>query len=319
MSAKPNDFKLGLFVLFAILILLAALFVFGVSRLFKGHTVEETYVADTVSGLKVGAPVLLRGVPVGEVTRINFSWNIYHQQEPRYVVVVFEVNDDVSPVRPGKSYARLIQQEVAKGLRARIKSQGLAGATILSLEYVNPSDYPTLRVPWTPHHVYIPSAPGEFSQIISSLTAISSNLKAVDFRELESQARRDLQAVGRLVDHFNQADIEGLSANLNGLVSDLRGVSARLQGFVGQTNAPTRVDLQAISMRADELLGNLKTTTARLDRMLGNVDESSLNQSLDNIRRATLELSEAIHQFKEYPSGTLLGPPPPRARSVEAP
>ncbi|HWI57764.1 MAG TPA: MlaD family protein, partial [Bacillota bacterium] len=257
MTAKPNDFKLGLFVLGGIGLLLAALFVFGASKFFEGKTVEETYVADEVEGLKVGAPVLLRGVPVGEVTRINFSWNVYHRAEPRYVVVEFEVGNKVSLVPPGSGYAERVQEQVAQGLRARIKSQGLAGATILSLEYVkNPADFPPLPAPWTPRHIYIPSAPGRFSQIIASLETISGNLKEINFQRIGTQVQQDLATVETLLNHFDQANVAGLSTNLNALVTDLRGVSTRLQAFVGQTNEPASANLQKISADADKILAS---------------------------------------------------------------
>jgi len=205
-SSKPNDFKLGLFVLSGLALLVAALFLFGASKVFEGKTIQETYVPETVEGLKPGAPVLLRGVTVGQVTRINFSWNVYHRSDPRYVVVEFQVSDKVALVPLGRAYDDRVRGEIAKGLRARVKTQGLAGATILSLEYVdNPAAYPPLQVPWTPHHAYIPSAPGQFSEIIASLDAISKSLKEVNFEKLGSQAQQDLVAVQETVTSLNQS------------------------------------------------------------------------------------------------------------------
>ncbi len=320
MNRKPNDFKLGLFVLCGVAILLTGLFLFGASKFFEGKTVEETYVQESVEGLKAGAPVLLRGVPVGQVTRINFSWNVYHVGEPRYVVVEFEVGNQVALVPPGPGYEKRVEEEVTKGLRARVKSQGLAGATILSLEYVgNPNENPPLRFPWKPRHTYIPSAPGQFSQIIASLDRISVNLKQIDFPAIGAQVQRDLTAAEGLLRHFDQANVAGLSTNLNTLVTDLRGVAIRLQELVGQTNALANVNLQQVSRDADKLLAGLRTTTGRMDSALANLDESSLNESLENIRRASQELEEAVHRFKQYPSGALFGKPPPPALSVERP
>jgi ABC-type transporter Mla subunit MlaD len=318
MRNKPNDFKVGLFIFFGVAILLAGLFIFGASKWFEGKTVEETYVTKSVEGLKVGAPVLLHGVPVGEVTKINFSWNVYHVTEPRYVVVEFEVGNQVALVPPGRGYEQRVQQEVVHGLRARIKSQGLAGATILSLEYVsNPAENPPLQVPWKPDHVYIPSAPGQMSQIMASAEAISSKLKEIDFQQIGTQVQRDLAAVETLLHHANQADVAGLGTNLNALVSDLRGVSSRLQAFVGQTNAPPPANLQQISSDADKLLAGLRETSSKVDRMVGNLDVTSLNESLENIRHASEELAEAVHRFREYPAGTFFGKRPPPATSVE--
>ncbi len=318
MSAKPNDFKLGLFVLGGIAIVLACLFAFGASKLFESKTLEETYVMEGVEGLKAGAPVLLRGVPVGQVTRINFSWNIYHVLEPRCVVIEFEVGNKVAMVPPGPGYAQRVQEEVAKGLRARVKSEGLAGATVLSLEYLKtPAEQPPLKVPWKPHHIYIPSAPAQFSQIIASLDTIALNLKRIDFQKLGDLVQQDLAAVDRVVEHVDQLNVPALGTNLNALVADLRGVSIRLDAFVGQTNQLASANLEKLAHRADEILGRLQMTVGKLDSVVGNVDEASLNESLENVRQASHELEQALHRLEEYPAGVLFGRPPPPAKSVE--
>ncbi|HVV73402.1 MAG TPA: MlaD family protein, partial [Verrucomicrobiae bacterium] len=325
MKANWSDFKLGLFVLAGLAILLAALFVFGASRLFEGKTVEETYIAGSAEGLKTGTVVTLHGVPVGEVSRINFSWNVYHAPEPRYVVVEFSVRNSVSLAKAGKGFAERVQEEVNKGLRARIKSQGLAGATILSLEYLNdPQNYPPLPHPWKPRHIYIPSAPGQFSEIMKSLNETMANLKSLNFQELGSTLQRDLTAGEHLLTHIDQANFVGLSTNANGLltefgrigqnvdvlVDELRLLGKRLNAFTGEPGAGKTPNLQAISTDADELLNRLRATAGRLDSIAANVDTSSLNQTLENARRATADLEQVARQLKQYPSSVLFGKPP---------
>ncbi len=319
MSEKSNDFKIGLFVLFGVVLLLAAIFIFGASKWFEGKTVEETYVSGNVDGLKTGAPVTLRGVPVGEVTRINFTWNVYSHSEPRYVVIEFEVHNNVSLVPPGRGFARHMEEEVQKGLRARVKSQGLAGATLLSLEYVNPGQYPPLLVPWTPHHLYIPSAPSQFSEIIASLDKTMANVKEIDFPKLGRALEQDLQVAQNLLEHIDHANLAGVVTNANMLLSDLRGVSGQLHAFIGETNQLHETNLENVSSNADVVLVEMKTTVGKIDHLLANLNSSSLNDTLENLRRASEDLGQAIDRIKEYPAGVLFGRPPPRARSVEGP
>ena len=335
MKANWSDFKLGLFVLAGIALLLAALFVFGASRLFESKTVEETYIAGSADGLKTGTIVTLRGVPVGEVSEINFSWNMYHAPEPRYVVVVFSVRNSVSLAEPGKGFAGRVEEEVKKGLRARIKSQGVAGATILSLEYINdPQAYPPLPFPWKPRHIYIPSAPGEFTEIMKSLNETMASLKALNFQELGNTLQRDLSTGERLLNHIDQADFPRLSTNatallgefghigenVNTLVDELKTLGARLNAFAGEPSAAKKGrNLQQISSDADELLVRLRATAGRLEHVAGNLDTTSLNQTIENARRATADLEEVARKLKQYPSGVLFGKPPARAKSVQAP
>lgn len=318
MSSGPNDFKLGSFVLFGVAILLAAIFIFGASKWFEGKTVEETYVNGNVDGLKVGSTVTLRGVPVGQVTAVNFTWNIYHRAEPRLVYVQFEVDKKVSLVPPGAPYEQLVQEEVRKGLRARIKSQGLAASTsIVSLEYLNPEEYPPITVPWTPRDIYIPSAPGEFTEILSGVDKVIASVKQIDFARIGALAENDLHAGGRLLTNANEMNLPEIGASLNRLIADARGVAAQLKDFIGPTNQLAASDLQQLSRHIDEVVARLQDAAARLNQALVTLDVGSLNETLENFRRASEELDETITRIKQYPAGALLGRPPQPARSVE--
>lgn len=320
MTSKPNDFKIGLFVLFAVIIALAALFIFGASKWFEGKTVEETYVAGSVEGLKVGSPVTLHGVPVGEVTQINFTWNIYHQSEPRYVYVEFAINDNVPIVMKGHDITQRLEKEVEGGLRARIKSQGLAaGTVIVSLDYLDPKQYPPLKISWTPRNIYIPSAPGQFTEIISNVDKVIANLKQIDFGKIGALAQDDLAAGKRVLNHVDEIKFREIGTNANALVSDLRDFAKQLKTFAGTTNAATQANLQTISAQADALLSRLQQTAGRLEQAVGNVDINLINETMENLRRASRELNETIVNIKQYPAGAILGRPPEPAKSVERP
>ena len=87
MSEKANQLRIGIFVVLGVAILLAALFLFGIRSAFQPTYTLETYVPTDVEGLSVGSVVKLRGVAVGKVTEIGFSWNMYEVVQPAVVVV----------------------------------------------------------------------------------------------------------------------------------------------------------------------------------------------------------------------------------------
>ncbi len=86
MSEKASQFRIGVFVSVGAAILLTGLFVFGIRTAFQPTYMFETYSTDNVEGLSVGSIVTLRGVPVGKVTEIGFSWNMYEVGQPACVV-----------------------------------------------------------------------------------------------------------------------------------------------------------------------------------------------------------------------------------------
>ena len=194
-KTEANDFKVGLFILAGIGVLVAGLLGFGGAHFFERTIREETYVSENVNGLVIGAPVALRGVRVGKVIKIDFSVNEHPEVTPGFVRIEFTVLARVYPKRSSVSLAQLVQAQVNQGLRARVQNEGLVGSTILSLDYLNPAENPPPKVPWTPQYIYIPSAPSQMNQLFSSLELSLRKFSELDFQKLSDSMQRDLLAV----------------------------------------------------------------------------------------------------------------------------
>jgi ABC-type transporter Mla subunit MlaD len=155
------------------------------------------------------------------------------------------------------------------------------------------------------------------------MTAVSKTadkIKQIDVSALTDSLQADLKAVHRVLDHINEIDYARIGTNVTDLTAQLRATSEQLRTFIGQpaaTHPPST--LPELSAKTDQVLAEVKAAVAKLDSVLANVNASSFNQILQNMQRASLELDEAVHKFKQYPSGVLFGQPPPPAVSVETP
>ena len=283
MSTTTNDFKLGLFTLCGLAILIAGILAFGARSYFEPTSTYETYIAGDVTGLAVGSAVELRGVNVGKVKRIGFSWNEYQETTPTYIVVEFEMRDDVIPLPPGKARSEMVQSAIKSGLRARLKSQGITGTSILSLEDLNPADNPPVQVPWTPRHTYVPAAPGQFSELLASIEKSLHNVERLDFSNINQLVQGDLKSAGQVLDRVNQVDFGSLGTNANSLLTESRA------------------------------------TVAQLQPALANLDFNALNQTLANAQRTLHDMDDVLAEIKNYPSGFFLGAPPPPVKQVQPP
>jgi len=67
MAKQANKTMIGLFVLGAIVLLVAGLVTLGSGRYFKETHRYVTFFDGSVKGLAVGAPVMFRGVSIGKV------------------------------------------------------------------------------------------------------------------------------------------------------------------------------------------------------------------------------------------------------------
>src|SRR5271154_69401 len=283
MSTPTNNFKLGLFTLCGLAILIAGILAFGARIYFEPTSMFETYIEGDVAGLTVGSAVELRGVRVGKVTGINFSWSEYQETQPDYVVVEFDMRDDVTPLPPGKARSEMLQTAISHGLRARLKSQGITGTSFLSLENVNPDENPPAQVPWTPKHTYIPAAPSQLGELLASMEKSLRNVEHLDFSNINQLVQGDLKSAGQLMDKVNQVDFGGLGTNVNSLLTESRA------------------------------------TVAQLQPALANIDFNALNQTLANAQRTIRDMDDVLNELKNYPSGFIFGSPPPPVKEVQPP
>ncbi|CAB4242823.1 putative Mammalian cell entry related domain protein [Methylacidimicrobium sp. AP8] len=246
MNRKIKDVKIGLFVLAALALLVAGLLAFGLRDLFVPHDYFETYVSGGVAGLSVGSPVLLDGVPIGKVTQITFSWLAYPPHRRHFVVVVGEVSTGIAQGETRQEREQQLQEAIDHGLRARIQSQGITGTSVVALEYVNPKRFPPLSVPWKPRHYYIPSAPGQFKDIVQEVETLLEKLSAVDF--------------------------PALGASANGLLGELRRTNGQLKTLLDQTTTTLASgNLPELLETTDRTLAQIRDASASLNEMIGDI------------------------------------------------
>ena len=290
MSVKSNNLKIGLFVLAGLAILVASLFVFGARTYFEEKKQFETYVAGDVEGLSVGSAVLLRGVPVGKVNRITFTWIDYPGvTNSGWVLVQFEVKARVIPSTRDQTFEQLLKDHLGRGLRARVKGVGITGTSILSLEYVTPPPPPLMDVPWTPNHHYIPSAETKFSQMLASIETSLASLREVDFNKLAQRLEQVLTSTDKLVVEATKVNFE----RLGGEASRLGAEATRLVSEVRETNQKLQTNLlDKVSGDASKLLAELRESNTKLQATLDDaragiraVKFEDVNNSLASVGR----------------------------------
>src|SRR5690348_2724818 len=161
MSRDANYFKLGLFVIGAVIAGVLVLTIIGTGRWLKPRTTVETYFNESVQGLDLGSKMKYRGVVIGEVSRITFTYVEYEQNKPmtqrkRYVLLEAQTEPRLVAGRAANDIAspESSKLEVERGLRVPLAPQGITGTNYLELDYVDPSS-PTLPIDWTPEHIYI--------------------------------------------------------------------------------------------------------------------------------------------------------------------
>ena len=132
MSTRANPIVIGAFVVGAVALLLVALLVWGGTGLFRTKLDYVLFFDSAVTGLNKGAPVLGRGVKVGEVTDIQVRWGtqglvaVYITLEP----------DAMKGIGRGRTQAGdRARGARADGLRAQLRMQSfVTGVLYVALD-----------------------------------------------------------------------------------------------------------------------------------------------------------------------------------------
>lgn len=341
MSQQANYFRLGLFLIAAVAVFLGLVLALSAGQVFRHTIVLETYFNESVQGLDTGSAVKYRGVQLGRVSNITFTYGRYEQDLPRSVRKPYVlVESEVDPALIGfavESDPERLQQAIERGLRVRIAPVGITGTAYLEIDLVEGAP-PPLPIEWTPHNLYIPSAPSSYNQIVRGAQNFLVKLDRLDVESVVADAHKLLVTANAKLD---QAQLDKLAASADGTLKDVRAAAAQLNRVLASPEiAQATKDLAAAAARAREILANpkldklpedaaatvasvrevldspqVKRSLASADRILRRLDELTAGSDADvaaalaNLRRLSENLRDLSESLRRYP-GAILGDAP---------
>jgi ABC-type transporter Mla subunit MlaD len=346
MSLKANYFKLGLFVIGAVAAGVITLLVIGSGRWFQPRITIETYFDESVQGLDIGSKMKYRGVVIGEVTKISFTYVRYQLELPmaqRYKYVLVEAQIEPRLIGGRGAAGDLTspegaRQEIDKGLRVRLAPQGITGTSYLEIDYIDPPP-PILPIDWVPINVYIPSTRSTVAQLVNAASEILERLHRLDIEGVVDSLKTMLATTTRKLDGIDtklisqrtertlakiESTLDGIAAKklsdeAVALLAELRESNAELkktlanpawQKFPDDASAAmTKVRDLVSDPRLAAMLGHLERTLGRLDRLTGG-GQADLEATIANLRQITDNLRDLTESAKRYPSNVLFGAPP---------
>lgn len=291
MSLKTNYFKLGLFIIGASVLLLLILVFFGLGALNKDKIMLESYFDESVQGLDIGSPLKFKGVKIGSVQRIRFVFNKYHDIKDvpfRYVLVEMALDPESAlAMRSREDLKEAIWSEVENGLRVRIAPQGLTGTGYLEMDYVNPRANKPLPISWTPEYYYVPSAPSTIARLEETFENFSKLLRKIDDAGVDVAVQNINALLVVMRDAVKDANVPGLSDNVNHLLADLRKTNEHLNEIMA-------------SKEAREALKNLGQTLANLK-----AGTENLPQTITDLRKLLREVNTLVASQRDEVQGLL--------------
>ncbi|MEA3413794.1 MAG: MlaD family protein [Pseudomonadota bacterium] len=236
------------------------------------------YFDGSVRGLKVGAPVMIRGIDVGKVVDMSFQFDV--RKVDFEVPVLIEIEPDrikVVGLEPGEVERKMAEELVARGLRAQLRSGNiLTGQLMVDLDF-HP-DAPPATIRTEGEYAVLPSVPATIDQLRLGLHEILRKIQDLPLEKIAGNLNDTLAGTSRLVNSDEvAASVRSLNATLvqterlaTGLSDD---VLPELEGTLRQArSAMQNVDglLRADSPAYNELMVMMKELSgaARSIRMM---------------------------------------------------
>jgi phospholipid/cholesterol/gamma-HCH transport system substrate-binding protein/paraquat-inducible protein B len=291
-NSNPNYFRLGVFVLAAIGVLIAVILIFGGGKFFQKSFMIETYIKQSVTGLDTGAAVRFRGVKVGQVTMIGLTGDIYERDIPfdkrrQYVVVRMQIFGD-------KVDSDHLNDFVKNNLRARVKSMGITGVNYIEFDFVASANQ-TAPLPfgWKPEYMVVPSLPNQTDEIISGIQKLISSLNEMN---IDSTSKK----------------FDALLGNLNTLMAgDGKGNEGVIRSVQDLNVILERVAKATDKQELSKLMSELVAATTSLRQTITSV-QGDTALTMENIKQASENLNEFSRIASQSPSSLIWSDPPPK-------
>ena len=316
MSEKPHTVAIGAFVIGAFLIAITIV-IFALGSGF-GHERDKVVMVfdSSVKGLVVGAPVALRGVQIGQVTKLELM--LKTDTAELIMVVEAEISSE-NIKRLGTSQGDLTDDLIARGLRAQLKTQSLlTGLLYIQLDF-HP-DKPAVFAHLKSDYTQIPTIP-------TDLELLTAKFEEMDISALLDKVQGTINGLNAFVtsDAFQTlpADLKTTLTSLSALSDDLRtqveSTGPKMDKLIDDASVTldgANKELPKISALAQENLDLLMKAIAAFEATMTNVDSLvspgsptayQLNKALRELTLASRAIQQLANLLDRQPESILRG------------
>src|SRR5262245_47241755 len=332
MNKKISPAMIGAFVLGAIALIVIAILVFGSGRLFRQTRTFALYFDNSVNGLRVGAPVKLKGVEIGSVKDIKIL--VAQGTGGDKIPVIIEIDLKKLTRRGAAAAAEATVDPAAmqkvivdRGLRGQLDMESLVtGLLYIALDFFPGTPIDLVQTPGGKYdYPEIPTLPTTLEQAKGALIRVISKLQEIDFKELDANLQATLKGINRTV---NSPEIESVLRSLARVMPKVDEAVVNIRNLAGTLDGKVKIladDLQDTSgdarialKQATEALKQAEETMKRADGAVANIEtlsdlDSPVNYELVKGLRDVSSAARSLRALTDYlernPRAPIFGKP----------
>jgi paraquat-inducible protein B len=330
MSKPVNPLTIGVFLVGSLVLLIAAILIFGRGQFLKKKNEYVIYFDSALNGLSVGAPVTLQGVQVGTVTEITLELD---ENATRIIKpVVIQVDSEMVPstqVQSEKINSNLNEQQqnakrlIDAGLKAQLKPQNLLTG-ILYVEFNFHRDDP-LKLTGRNYKnlAELPSVQTTEDQIRNTADEMLTQFRKLPIDDIINDLSATLKAVrelttsddvklSRLALNKTLGETEKLVITLNHkmtpLLNNMNSTMTDIRTMVQQFTH----DMRPILIATDKTISTANNVLLESNQSLNSLEalttpDAPLWQSLEAVRVAAKSTKDLTEYLQRHPESLLYG------------
>jgi paraquat-inducible protein B len=321
---------IGAFVLGAVALIVIAILVFGSGRLFRQTREFVLYFDNSVNGLRIGAPVKIKGVEIGSVKDIRLQ--LEKDTQVNKIPVIIEIDLEKLTSRGATTVAAVDREAfrkaiVDRGLRGQLAMESLVtGLLYVALDFL-PGTPITLVQQANGDYKYpeIPTLPTSLQQAKDVFTQILSKLDEIDFKALIASLESTVDGIKRTV---NSPDLQATIRSLRQTMPKVDEAVVNMRNLAGTMNDNVKIlaaDLQQTSgdarlalKQAGDALKQTEETMKRAEAAVTNIEtlsdlDSPVNYELEKSLREVSVAARSLRSLTDYlernPRALIFGKP----------
>jgi paraquat-inducible protein B len=313
---RAADVRLvGAFVLGAVALAIAAIAVLGSGRLFRKTYPFILVFRGNVNGLRVGAPVKIKGVTIGSVTDIELQLDIGLESVGSSaggikipVVIEIDANRLNRPAK-GPAMSQDVRRAVKQGLRAQLAMESfVTGLLYIDLD-IHPETPEHYEMPPNSWPQEIPTLKTTFEAAQSTAARIISQLDRINLDELVQTADRSIAALGDLA---RSPDIRSALLSLNQTATRLGDTAHSIGELTEHVDRQVGPMAASIEKGARDIDMAVQKAQIALDRIQAGLQPDAplvyrANEALQDVSAAARSFRELSDYLQRNPSAIVRG------------
>jgi len=317
MGKRVSPAVIGAFVIASFAILVVALIVVGSGKMFRRPVRFVCMFQGNLNGLKVGAPVKVRGVQIGEVSAIELrllpSQGKLRPGIQGLRLPVFIDVDRAQLLSKGGTGEALeegrFDELIQMGMRAQLDTESLLTGLLyidLDLHPKTPAKY--VLEPGGPYRE-IPTVPTDLQQLQERLTHTLDKFDKIDFQALVVSITDAANSIKSLA---GSPELKATLESLKGTVTNLNQALASARTLLNNANAQVGPLVADLRESSDEANKTMVETRAALVNLQQTLDPESplavrLNRTLDSLDETSRSIGDFVDYLQRNPGALVRG------------